>query len=90
MTLHISHNATRKAVIQTNHITGEHRVFYMGYVNGVLKVLSVFSQNLKAYKVTGYTGLREIERNLVNATPVFRDEQILLNGEPCEHLLGSM
>ena len=76
-----------KAVIQTSHHTGVSRVFYRKKINGKLKVVLKEVRPSSSYRVTGYRGLSVVRNVLKDATPVYRDEQVLYNGEPCEAML---
>lgn len=72
-----------RAVIQTNFMTGVHRVFFYMYINGVRKVVEK-TKPTGAYKVTGYQSLGVPALTLKGATPVYMDEQIEWNGQNCE------
>lgn len=81
-----SYHRDYRALIQTNQRTGEHRVFFWACINGNRKVVSKNNPR-SALKVTGYQDLYAASKNLRNVTVVKRDEYILWDGEPCEHLL---
>ena len=76
-----------KAVIQTSHVTGVSRVFYRKSINGKLKVVLKEIRPSSSYRVTGYPCLNTVNMNLKGAVPVYRDEQVLYDGKPCEHML---
>lgn len=72
-----------RAVIQTNLMTGVHRVLFNKKINGKTKVVEK-TKPTGAYKVTGYTTLGSALNLLKGAVPVLLDEQIEWNGQNCE------
>jgi len=76
-------NRTYRAVIQTNLTTGVHRVFFKKSINDEVKIVEKTKPN-GSYRVTGYTDLGLVKRQLRGAIPVYMDEQIEWNGQNCE------
>lgn len=72
-----------RAVIQTNLMTGVHRVFFKKAINGEVKIVEKTKPN-GSYKVTGYPSLAHVKAGLKDCIPVYKDEQIEWNGQNCE------
>ena len=77
-----------KAVIHTHRFTGEQRVFFQKRVNGELKVVKKTHPRGNTL-VTGYRKLTNLMGGqMTGMIPVYRDEQVLWDGQPCEDQLG--
>jgi len=72
-----------RAVIQTNLVTGVHRVMFNFRVNGVRRIVEKTKPN-GHFKVTGYQSLTQVLRSTRGAIPVYPDEQVEWNGQNCE------